>query len=56
MFQEITPESLALDKDMMDTNFWGPMQVLQAVLPIMKKKRAGRIINNSSVAGVAGIL
>ncbi|XP_033644380.1 retinol dehydrogenase 8-like [Asterias rubens] len=54
MFQEITPESLALDKDMMDTNFWGPMQVLQAVLPIMKKQRAGRIINNSSVAGVAG--
>lgn len=35
----------------MDVNYFGPVRVLQAVLPYMRKQRSGQIIQVSSVAG-----
>jgi len=37
-----------------DTNFFGAMRVLKAVLPGMKARQKGHIINVSSIIGVNG--
>ncbi len=39
----------------MDTNFWGAVRVTQAVLPIMKRQKSGKIINISSLGGVTAL-
>ncbi len=39
----------------MDTNFYGPLRVLQSVLPHMRKRQSGRIINITSIAGYMGL-
>jgi len=41
-------------QNLFDTNFFGAMRVLKAVLPGMKAKQKGRIINISSIIGVNG--
>ncbi len=38
-----------------DTNFFGAFHCVQAVLPHMKERRAGHIINIASVAGFLGL-
>jgi NADP-dependent 3-hydroxy acid dehydrogenase YdfG len=38
-----------------DVNFWGVVRVTQAVLPIMRTRRWGYIINISSTSGIRGI-
>lgn len=38
-----------------DTNFWGCVRVVQAVLPQMRTQHDGRIVLVSSIAGVIGI-
>jgi uncharacterized protein len=38
-------------REMFDTNFFGTVEAMQAVIPIMKQQGSGAIINISSVAG-----
>jgi NAD(P)-dependent dehydrogenase (short-subunit alcohol dehydrogenase family) len=38
-----------------DVNFFGVVNVLHAALPVLRKQRAGHVINISSVAGVVGL-
>ena len=38
----------------LDTNFWGPLHAIRAVLPEMRRRRAGRILNVASIGGKIG--
>jgi NAD(P)-dependent dehydrogenase (short-subunit alcohol dehydrogenase family) len=50
-FEEITPAQM---RQQIETNLFGPMNVTRAILPIMRKQRAGHIITLSSSAGIIG--
>ncbi|MEV0775168.1 SDR family oxidoreductase [Streptomyces sp. NPDC050428] len=50
-FEEITPAQM---RQQIETNLFGPMNVTRAVLPILRKQRAGHIITLSSSAGLIG--
>lgn len=41
--------------DTMKTNFFGPLYAILAVLPEMKRRREGRIVNVASVGGKVGL-
>jgi NAD(P)-dependent dehydrogenase (short-subunit alcohol dehydrogenase family) len=51
-FEEVSPAQM---RRQFDTNLFGPMNVTRAVLPIMRKQRAGHIITISSTAGLVGM-
>jgi len=42
-------------KENFDTNFFGPIEVMKAVLPQMRKQKSGIIINVTSIAGYMGL-
>ncbi|MFJ9214285.1 SDR family oxidoreductase [Streptomyces sp. NPDC102264] len=50
-FEEITPAQM---RRQIETNLFGPMNVTRAVLPILRKQRAGHIVTLSSSAGLIG--
>ena len=49
-FEELTPEQM---NQQLITSLIGPMNVTRAILPVMRKQRAGHIISISSSAGLA---
>jgi len=51
----IEETSLEEAQGQFDTNFFGVLRVCQAVLPSMRARRSGLIINVSSLGGVAGL-
>ena len=48
-------QTLADFEEAMQTHFWGPLYTILAVLPEMRRKRAGRIVNISSIGGRIGV-
>ncbi len=46
---ELTPE--AEHRAMFETNYWGAIRMIQAVLPSMRERRTGCIVNVTSIAG-----
>ena len=50
-FEEITPAQM---RQQIETNLFGPMNVTRAILPIMRRQRAGHVITLSSSAGIIG--
>ncbi|MBG9472150.1 SDR family NAD(P)-dependent oxidoreductase [Priestia megaterium] len=50
-FEEFRPEQI---ENQLTTNFFGPMNVTRAVLPVMRKQRSGHIFSISSGAGLVG--
>jgi NAD(P)-dependent dehydrogenase (short-subunit alcohol dehydrogenase family) len=49
--ESLTTEQIELQ---FDTNFYGVLYTMRAVLPVMRRQRSGRIFNVSSMAGVIG--
>lgn len=47
--------SVAEAKAQFETNFWGCVRVVQAVLPVMRDQGGGRIVLVSSIGGIIGI-
>lgn len=50
-FEEMTVSDI---ERQLSTNFYGVVNVMRAALPVMRKQRAGHVINVSSLAGVIG--
>jgi NAD(P)-dependent dehydrogenase (short-subunit alcohol dehydrogenase family) len=50
-FEEMTPEDF---RAQVETNFFGPVNVTRAVLPIMRAQRSGLVVQISSTAGING--
>ncbi|MET0886076.1 MAG: SDR family oxidoreductase [Mycetocola sp.] len=50
-FEEISDEQF---RKQMETNFFGPLNVTRAILPVMRKQRSGHVITITSAAGLIG--
>src|SRR3954449_1420518 len=50
-FEELTPEDF---RAQVENNFFGPLNVTRAVLPIMRAQRSGTVVTMTSTAGLVG--
>ena len=50
-FEELSPDQV---RAQVETLLFGPMNVTRAVLPVMRKQRAGLVLTISSTAGIVG--
>jgi NAD(P)-dependent dehydrogenase (short-subunit alcohol dehydrogenase family) len=50
-FENISPEQF---RAQMETNFFGPLNVTRAVLPVLRRQRSGQVITVTSTAGLIG--
>ena len=50
-FEEIPPEDF---RAQIETNFFGPLDVTRAVLPVMRAQRSGLVVTITSLAGLIG--
>ena len=50
-FEEISPEQF---RGQLETNFFGTLNVTRAVLPVMRRQRAGQVVTITSLAGLVG--
>jgi short-subunit dehydrogenase len=51
LLDSVAEMEMAAVRDMFETNFFGAVAAMQAVIPVMRQQGAGTIINISSVAG-----
>ena len=51
LLREHQPEQF---RAQMETNFFGPLNVTRAILPVMRKQRSGQVITITSAAGLMG--
>ncbi len=50
-FENISPQQF---RAQMETNFFGPLNVTRAILPVMRQQRSGQVITLTSAAGLIG--
>lgn len=50
---EEVPEDVARKE--YEMNYWGPVKVIRAVLPSMRQRKSGTIVNVSSIAGMTAL-
>jgi len=50
-FEEVSPTHI---RQQIETNLFGPMNVTRAILPVMRRQRAGHLITISSLGGLVG--
>lgn len=50
-FEEITPDDF---RAQVETNFFGPVNVTRAILPVMRAQRSGLVVHISSTSGING--
>jgi NAD(P)-dependent dehydrogenase (short-subunit alcohol dehydrogenase family) len=50
-FGAVADVNLVQARNIMETNFWGPVRIIQAFVPTMRTHRSGVIVNVSSLAG-----
>jgi NAD(P)-dependent dehydrogenase (short-subunit alcohol dehydrogenase family) len=55
VFASIEDTGLETARAILETNFFGPLRVIQAVLPAMRSQGSGQIINVSSGNGIVGL-
>jgi short-subunit dehydrogenase len=51
LLDSVAEMQMAACRDLFDTNFFGAIAAMQAVIPVMRQQSSGTIINISSVAG-----
>jgi NAD(P)-dependent dehydrogenase (short-subunit alcohol dehydrogenase family) len=50
-FENISPDDF---RAQMETNFFGPLNVARAILPVLREQRSGQVITVTSLAGLIG--